>query len=430
MKKKTVVFIFAALICAAVFGWLWYDHNVDRSGWETTEQGTYYKDFHGNYVGGWQIIDGARFYFGADSTLATGWQDVDGHHYYFMDDGTLTTGWTEVDGSTYCFGEDGAMLTGWVDGRYLTEHGTPASGWLDDGNSRYYLGDDGKPITGRSIIDGKTYYFQESGIMLTGWAEFSGFFYYFAESGVMATGWTEIDDSLYFFSEEGHMHTGWLELGEYRYYLHPDGKAAVSPTEIDGETFYFTPKGIQVTLVNPWHYLPDGYEVELTETVNGHLLDAVCVEALEQMLADCEAAGYKPRLSSSYRPHSTQVMLYNRKVKYWVEQGYQEGYARVLAGTSVAVPGTSEHQLGLAVDIVDSRYTNMDRKQSETETQKWLMEHCWEYGFILRYLDGTSDITGIIFEPWHYRYVGTEVSLELKELGITLEEYLGAADHE
>ena len=429
IKNTPVPVLAAILVCIVAFTWCLYDSTVDRSGWADTKKGVRYKDFHGHYVTGWQEIDGKRYYFGTDALLVTGWQEIDGNRYFFTDSGEPATGWTQIDGSDYCFSQEGAMRTGWVDGRYLTEAGTPASGWLEDLGSRYYLGDNGKPITGRSLVDGKIYYFQENGMMLTGWAYFSGFYNYFTESGVMAVGLTEIDGSLYYFNESGAMQTGWLELGEYRYYLHEDGKAAVEPTQIDGETHYFTPKGIHVMLVNPWHYLPDGYRPELAKTVNGHFVDTLCVEALEQMLADCEAAGFKPTLASSYRPHSTQVMLYERKVKYWKEQGHSESYARKLAGTSVAVPGTSEHQLGLAVDIVDSKYTNMDRKQSETATQKWLMEHCWEYGFILRFLDGTSEITGIIYEPWHYRYVGTKVSLEMKELGITLEEYLGAMDH-
>ena len=104
---------------------------------------------------------------------------------------------------------------------------------------------------------------------------------------------------------------------------------------------------------------------------------------------------------------------------------YDEAYAE--ASKSVAIPGTSEHQLGLAVDIVDNSNWNLNTSQEKTKTQKWLMEHCWEYGFILRFPNGTTDITGIIYEPWHYRYVGVEISMELRDLGITLEEYLGAA---
>ena len=109
------------------------------------------------------------------------------------------------------------------------------------------------------------------------------------------------------------------------------------------------------------------------------------------------------------------------------EEDMDRDEAEKEAARHVAVPGTSEHQLGLAVDLVDAEYPYLDDAQARTPTQRWLMEHCHEYGFILRYPTGTTDITGIIFEPWHYRYVGMEVAREIMERGITLEEYLGAA---
>ena len=94
------------------------------------------------------------------------------------------------------------------------------------------------------------------------------------------------------------------------------------------------------------------------------------------------------------------------------------------AAKEVAVPGTSEHQLGLAVDIVDTQNQVLNRAQEDTAVQQWLMEHCYEYGFILRYPQDKSDDTGIIYEPWHYRYVGTEAALAIRDQGVTLEEYL------
>ena len=90
----------------------------------------------------------------------------------------------------------------------------------------------------------------------------------------------------------------------------------------------------------------------------------------------------------------------------------------------MAVPGTSEHQLGLAVDIVDRSNQNLDESQEDTAVQQWLMAHSWEYGFILRFPTGKSDITGIIYEPWHYRYVGRDAAKEIYDRGICLEEYL------
>ena len=90
----------------------------------------------------------------------------------------------------------------------------------------------------------------------------------------------------------------------------------------------------------------------------------------------------------------------------------------------MAVPGTSEHQLGLALDIVDNKNWYLDESQAKMPTQIWLMENSWRYGWILRYPGEKSHLTGIIYEPWHYRYVGKTVAKEIHELGICLEEYL------
>ncbi len=98
------------------------------------------------------------------------------------------------------------------------------------------------------------------------------------------------------------------------------------------------------------------------------------------------------------------------------------------AGTVVAVPGTSEHQLGLAVDLVSSEHVQLDEGAEKTEGYKWLVKNCHKYGFILRYPNGATDITGIIYEPWHFRYVGEEAAAEIMEAGITLEEYLEQLD--
>ena len=178
-------------------------------------------------------------------------------------------------------------------------------------------------------------------------------------------------------------------------------------------------------LVNPWHKLPEGYTVETTTLLNGESIDSRCYSALSQMLNDCqELSGGIPIVCSSYRPHEKQVLLYDDQVKSLMSAGKTKEEAEKEAGTVVAVPGTSEHELGLAVDICDSENQLLDESQADTNTQKWLMENCWKYGFILRYPKNKSDITGIIYEPWHYRYVGNEVAREIQESGICLEEYL------
>ena len=164
-----------------------------------------------------------------------------------------------------------------------------------------------------------------------------------------------------------------------------------------------------------------------TIDANGYQVDTRIMEDLEEMFAAAREAGRNPVICSAFRSWETQEYLYQNKIqRVMAEKGLTEEEAAVEAGTVVAVPGTSEHQIGLALDIVSSEYMNLDEKQMETEDQQWLMENSWKYGFILRYPLNKSDITGIIFEPWHYRYVGKEAAKEIYEQDITLEEYLGA----
>lgn len=179
-------------------------------------------------------------------------------------------------------------------------------------------------------------------------------------------------------------------------------------------------------LVNPWHPLPEGYgdSIELTELINGQSVDQRCYPALQAMMDDCRVAGYSPYICSSYRSEEKQTRLFENNVAALMQAGYSEEEARTETARNVAKPGTSEHQLGLAVDIVDKDYQVLDEAQEDTAVQKWLMENSWRYGFILRYPGDRSDITGIVYEPWHYRYVGRKAAEEIYREGIVLEEYL------
>ena len=407
------------------------------TGWVTKGEHTFYKDMNSQYVSGWQEIDGNRYYFiepdritGTDFAMVTGWLELEGERYYLDEKGILQTGWANADGKIRCFGDDGRLITGWTekDGVrcYVNDDGTLGSGWIDDRGMIYYLDENGAPLIGWQEIQGLNYYFQENGCMLTGWAQFEGKKYHFAANGPMNTGWAEIGGKRYRFDDNGVMQTGWMEDGEYRYYFHPDGAPAYGPTEIDGVTYYFTPNGVQVYLVNPWHYLPDGYEVELSYIDEKQQVATVCYDALMRMLADCAAAGHETMVVSGYRTMADQQYLYNRKIQRLVAAGYDWYTAAREGAKEVAIPGTSEHQLGLAVDIVDSSYPQLNDNQANIAAQKWLMENCYKYGFILRYPTGSTAVTGIIYEPWHYRYVGAEVAQDLHQSGLTLEEYLDA----
>ena len=430
-------------------GWVerdgqWYllDEKGDvRIGWVKTEEGNFYFDPDGAMYTGWLEEKGNTFYFAPDGKLHTGWLEMMGQRYYFHEDGTLATGLLEMDGKRYhldengspqtgffqagdalCyFHEDGRIPNGWLEtesGRYyLSEHGAVQTGWVEDGESRFYLDADGRMTTGWIETPEGSFYLLETGTLATGWTEIQGVRYCFDEMGLPRSGWVEENGVRYYLSQEGTFLPGWLEEDSKRYYIRQDGTPAVGKVEIDGEDYFFSSTGVNFILVNPWHALPEGFEVELVQA-EGARLDPVCKEALEQMLSDCRAAGFRPMVKSSYRSIADQRANLDRMLA-------QMGGDYAAATKIVAVPGTSEHHLGLAFDIVDSAYTNLNHQQATRPTQKWLMEHCWEYGFILRYPENTTDITGIIWEPWHYRYVGKELAKEIHDLGnITLETYI------
>ncbi len=188
----------------------------------------------------------------------------------------------------------------------------------------------------------------------------------------------------------------------------------------------FTQK--ELILVNPWHLLPENYEAELENVEYGHRMDVCAAEHLRDMLADCRGAGYAPLVCSSYRERSKQESLFANDVRRFMYRGYTEEEAIEETARNVAVPGSSEHEAGLAADIVYAGRQVLDESQELNETQQWLIEHCWEYGFILRYPRDKQEITGITYEPWHYRYVGMEAAEEIMSRGICLEEYLGVID--
>lgn len=257
-----------------------------------------------------------------------------------------------------------------------------------------------------------------------GFFDQNGATYYRNEDGSLQTGWLELDGARYYLDAQGILQTGWLELEGKRYYFQPDGCMSRGEIIINGRSHFFTATGEEIIIANPWNAIRDDYVPDLVEAENGYRVDRNCVDSLLQMLRDCRTAGYDAQITSAYRDHETQVYLYERKVNYYLGLGYAEADARREAGTVVAVPGTSEHELGLAVDLVDSSYWVLDEAQEHTPAQQWLMAHAWEYGFTLRYPSDKSSYTGIIYEPWHYRYVGTDLARILHESGLCLEEYL------
>lgn len=177
-------------------------------------------------------------------------------------------------------------------------------------------------------------------------------------------------------------------------------------------------------LVNKENTIPENYNVELKNIEYGNKVDSRIADSLKQMLRDARKEGLQPYICSSYRTNNTQQILFNRKVNQYKRLGYSIENAKIEASYWVAIPGTSEHEIGLALDIVSKNFQVLDERQEDTAVQKWLMEHCTDYGFILRYPTDKKDITKISYEPWHYRYVGIENAKFMKKKNFCLEEYI------
>lgn len=170
-------------------------------------------------------------------------------------------------------------------------------------------------------------------------------------------------------------------------------------------------------LVNSHNRIPADYEAELLSLSNGEQVDARIYPKLQEMFDNARAVGYGLFVREGYRSGEEQQELLEDKISAYEGEGYSGREARRLAKQWVAEPGTSEHELGLAVDI-------NGKGRNSASLYQWLSENSWQYGFILRYPEDKKEITGIDYEPWHFRYVGKEAAAEIYRQGVCLEEYL------
>lgn len=180
----------------------------------------------------------------------------------------------------------------------------------------------------------------------------------------------------------------------------------------------------RLVLINKQHPIPEDYEFELVTIKGSMQCDGRILEELLAMLQGAKDDGVNLVIRSPYRDMSRQEYLFDRKITIYMDSGmsYMEAYKT--ASQAVTVPGASEHQIGLAIDITSDDYAALDENFGETKAGKWLAEHSCEYGFILRYPKGREYITSIEYEPWHFRYVGKEAAAIITQHGITLEEFV------
>lgn len=467
MRKATValtcILIAAVLLLGCMIAvpyFMWNINIFDCSGWSVSENGAvYYLSSTGTPMTGWQQVDGVWYYFnpGNGGKRASGWLELDGNRYYLSKDGASVTGWLELEDGTYYlnpingiaatgwqelggvryhFGEDGARSAGWIetDGKrqYLSPEGTVQSGWLEENGSRYLLGADGTPMTGFvTTEDGMFYLDETTGAVTFGWIQAGNDRFFMKENGTKATGWLYDDTGRYYLDDAGRPVSGWLDTRQGRYYLNADGCMvqgwqdidgkryyfkengimAIGEVEIDGVRTYFSSTGQQVLLVNKWNPMPEDYAPELVKYA-GHEVVAECYDSLVAMIKGCSTKGYY-KVTSAYRSIETQKYIWNNRLNGFKASGLSTEEAEKKVAETVAVPGTSEHHSGLAVDI-----------DGVKAVHNWLAEHSWEFGFIVRYPEGKTEVTGIIHEPWHFRYVGRELAKEIYESGLCLEEYM------
>lgn len=198
------------------------------------------------------------------------------------------------------------------------------------------------------------------------------------------------------------------------------------PQATDGNPVTVSPDGEhwELTLVNLQYRLPEEYKPTLKAAVEGSSvqLDERVAPYYAEMYAAAKADGCTLTPYSGYRTYARQQENFDRKVAYYVSQGLSETEATVKTQTRILPAGASEHNMGFAMDIVSASADFISTKEFS-----WLTAHAYEYGFILRYPENKTDITGVMYEPWHWRFVGKEAAAAMHQSGQCLEEYLGIA---
>ena len=237
------------------------------------------------------------------------------------------------------------------------------------------------------------------------------------------------EESSFLNEEEDSLTKEILENGEEQYSVdeilkNSNSKQFIQNANETTENDNFSKDDWNLLLVNKQHPVPEDYTFELGTIAGAMKCDARILPELFAMLQAAKDDGVYLAVCSPYRDVSRQEILFNRKIKKHMGNGYSYLEAYKMASQIVTVPGASEHQIGLALDIISNDYTSLDEGFANTSAGKWLKEHSKEYGFILRYPKGKEYITGIDYEPWHFRYVGKEAATIIMDNGITLEEFV------
>ena len=206
---------------------------------------------------------------------------------------------------------------------------------------------------------------------------------------------------------------------------------SIDPDAQEGEDIPAQGGDNLLILVNAQHPMPEDYaSLELEKVQGDYQMDRRAAGPMRQMISDARTQGVELLLCSAYRTRARQEVNFQNSVNSYMTMGYSEDQAVMATARLIAVPGTSEHETGLAADIVTPSYQRLDAGYAGTAAARWLLENAASYGFVLRYPEDKTEITGIDFEPWHYRYVGAEAAKEIMSQGLCLEEYVALRERQ
>lgn len=189
------------------------------------------------------------------------------------------------------------------------------------------------------------------------------------------------------------------------------------------EDYEFDVSDWRLVLINKQHPIPEDYSFKLGNIKDGMMCDERIINDLLAMMQAARDDGINLMIRSPYRTDNRQETNFNKRIRLYMGQGYSYMEAYKLTSQVITVPGASEHQVGLALDIVCDTYDSLTEGFGDTDAGQWLAEHSCEYGFTLRYPQSKEYITSIKYEPWHFRYVGREAATIMHDEGICLEEF-------
>ncbi len=435
---------------------------------ETTDLPASYLDADGNgkvEAGDARILLRAsakldRYYISDDGELppAGSYRALDSRFFVFDQTGLTVDGFYEEGSLRFCIDSAGRpqqdIRTYKGETVFFMKDGSLYTGFVKKNDVKLFFRDG---VTKEDIFkfNGKVYCSLANGRLFTGWKADDRFTYYFTEDGSAATGMVKIGDHYYCFDDDGRMVFGFQTVGDDIYYfdttsghmvtdtqidnylIGPDGRCSKRPVKLIGvftSRYGYVKSAVieypldnddwELVCVNAKYKVGTDVDNKVTlKTVAGSAerMDSRAAYWYDKMYAAAKKDGIILTPVSGYRSYEDQMRLFYIFVDEYMAEGKTGYESEKLSLTRRMAPGSSEHNLGICMDIVTASSSSNFQNTAE---YRWLSANAADYGFILRYPYDKQDITGVQFEPWHWRYVGVKNARAIKDSGKCLEEYL------